>query len=117
MRAVERAARAVYGEPPPDWARYYPSPATPVSGIHATEIVLAAGSVAHYPAESEDPIAGAIGGKEHLVPRIRLRTSFEYRSGTLRVGHVSRPAEQWTAAEFEDALLDQLHEAIGREPE
>jgi hypothetical protein len=45
MREVERAARRVYGDPPAEWARYYPSPAGPVQGPHATEIVLAAGSI------------------------------------------------------------------------
>src|ERR671932_1056735 len=49
MRAVERAARQVYGEPPPEWRRYYPSPAAPIRGMHATEISLAAGSVYRPP--------------------------------------------------------------------
>jgi hypothetical protein len=115
IRDVERAARRVYGEPPSEWARYYPSPASPVQGLHSTEIALAAGAVSRSPAETSDPILGAVLGKERLVPRITLRASFEYGSGMLRVGHVVRPAGVLSREEFEDALLDQLHAAIETE--
>src|SRR6266542_6195125 len=69
MRAVERAARQVYGEPPPEWRRYYPSPANPIRGMHSAEISLAAGSVIRPPASVADPIAGAIAGIERVLPR------------------------------------------------
>jgi len=115
MRAVERAARRVYGDPPAEWARYYPSPASPVLGPHATEIVLAAGSVNRSLEDSRDPITGAVSARERLVPRITLRAAFEYGSGLLHVGEEVRPAEQWTRDDLEDVLLDELHKAIGRE--
>jgi hypothetical protein len=115
MREVERAARRVYGDPPAEWARYYPSPAAPVRGPHTTDIVLAAGSVNRSLDDSGDPITGAISGQERLVPRITLRAGFEYGTGTLHIGDEIRPAEQWTREDVEDTLLDQLHKAIGRE--
>src|SRR6266542_5426804 len=117
MQAVERAARQVYGEPPAEWRRYYPSPAAPIRGMHATEISLAAGSVIRPPADPGDPIADAITARERHVPRLTLRVIFDYGEGAIRVGHVSRLAQEWTREEFEDTLLDQLHAAIDEEEE
>ena len=104
MRAAAREAVGVYGQPPVDWLHYHPWPPRPVHGMTHTEIVLAAGSVPHVSENLDDPL----GGRERLVPRVSLRVTLHYASGRMEVGRLSRPAEEWTSASFEDAVLAEL---------